>query len=273
MYNATVFEVMISAPSDIKDEIQIVANCIRDWNAAHSRKQKIILSYLHYKTHSNPEMGNDPQALIDIRVLSHADLLVAIFKTRIGSKTPRYDSGTEEEIEEHLASGKPAMVYFSVGPIDRNDLDLEQLQRLNAFKNTVKSRGIYCEFTDATDLGRLFSLHLSSTMSNHEYFSNVTRNDAVEQPEPISDDARELLIAAAATSEGKIIHSKVDGGSFIQIYGRTFNEIEDPRSTAKWESALDELIESGYVKDMGHKGQVYAITASGYALVAQSETT
>ena len=63
-----------------------------------------------------PEMGDEPQTIINKRILEDADFLVGIFWTRLGTPTASYASGAVEEIEEHLAAGKPAMLYFSAAP-------------------------------------------------------------------------------------------------------------------------------------------------------------
>jgi len=59
-----------------------------------------------------PEMSGRPQGIINQRLLKECDLLIAAFWTRIGSPAGVAASGTVEEIEEHLAAGKEAMIYF-----------------------------------------------------------------------------------------------------------------------------------------------------------------
>ena len=66
-------------------------------------------------------MGERPQEIIN-RLVIKRDILVAIFWTRLGSPTGVATSGTIEEIEKHLASKNPTMIYFSDTPLP-NDVD------------------------------------------------------------------------------------------------------------------------------------------------------
>ena len=53
-------------------------------------------------THTTPEMGNDPQTLINKQILEDCDLLLGVFWTKIGTETEKYPSGSVEEIEKRL---------------------------------------------------------------------------------------------------------------------------------------------------------------------------
>ena len=114
-YAATVVKVMIASPSDVLEERRVIREAIDVWNTINADDRKIVLMPLGWETHSSPEMGDRPQAIINEQLLKDADLLVAVFWTRLGSPTGTAPSGTVEEIEKHLAASKPAMIYFSKG--------------------------------------------------------------------------------------------------------------------------------------------------------------
>jgi hypothetical protein len=78
----------------------------------------------------SPEMGDSAQSIINRTVLQECDLLVGIFWTRIGTPTEEYASGTVEEIERHIDSGKPAMLYFSSAPVMPDSVDPDQYRSL-----------------------------------------------------------------------------------------------------------------------------------------------
>ena len=92
-----------------------------------------------WETHSSPEMGDRPQAIVNRQVLADCDLLVAILWARLGSPTGEAPSGTVEEIEEHLAAGKSAMIYFSTAPVRLDSVDSEQYSALLEFKESCLS--------------------------------------------------------------------------------------------------------------------------------------
>lgn len=124
---------MVASPSDVPQERVIVRDVIAEWNAVHAEDRRTILMPLGWETHATPEMGDRPQAIINGQLLKKADLLIAIFWTRIGSPTGAAKSGTVEEIEEHIGAGKPAMIYFSSAPVRPDSIDEKQYSALREF--------------------------------------------------------------------------------------------------------------------------------------------
>src|SRR5206468_6654815 len=104
-YTATVVKVMIASPSDVPQERRLARDVIEEWNAIHAEDRGIVLMPVGWETHSSPEMGDRPQAIINRQLLRNSDLLIAVFWTRLGSPTGAAQSGTVEEIEEHLGAG------------------------------------------------------------------------------------------------------------------------------------------------------------------------
>jgi hypothetical protein len=112
-YQATAVNVMIASPGDVGAERQAIQCIIHNWNSMNSEERRTVLMPIMWETHSTPVMGDRAQAIVNRQVLAKCDLLVAVFWTRLGSPTGSSPSGTVEEIQEHLRSGKPAMIYFS----------------------------------------------------------------------------------------------------------------------------------------------------------------
>ena len=57
-------------------------------------------------------------------------MVVAVFWSRFGSPTEEYASGTEEEIERMLDSGKPVMLYFIERDVPMSLIDAEQISKI-----------------------------------------------------------------------------------------------------------------------------------------------
>lgn len=107
-YNATVYKVMIASPNDVSAERSIVREVLSEWNVVNADIRNQVLLPVGWETHSVPEMGDHPQAIINKQILHDCDLLVGVFWTRIGTATGTYASGTVEEIEEHIKAGRQA---------------------------------------------------------------------------------------------------------------------------------------------------------------------
>ena len=81
----------------------------------------------------------------------------------------------------------------------------------------------------------------------------------------LSDKARELLLAAASEDNGTIMTPKSIGAQSIQAGKKSFGK-NSKRDYAAYESALNELVASGYVQPVGHKGEIYELTHDGWQL-------
>jgi hypothetical protein len=57
-----------------------------------------------------------------------------MFWTKMGTSTGVAESGTVEEIDQFVAAGRPALLYFSRRPIDPDKIDLKQHKKLGQFK-------------------------------------------------------------------------------------------------------------------------------------------
>jgi len=136
-YNAKVFRILIASPGDVSEERDIVARTIQEWNDLRSFERKTVLLPLRWETHSTPELGSRPQAIINRQVVDHCDMLVGVFWTRLGSPTGEAPSGTLEEIDRVGKAGKPVMLYFSRVKADLDAIDLEQFKRLKEFKTNT----------------------------------------------------------------------------------------------------------------------------------------
>lgn len=149
-YDATVYQIMIASPSDVLEERRIAMEVIYRWNAMHSFRSHLVVLPVMWETHTIPEMGDRPQAIINKQIVSDSDILIGVFWTRLGTPTGKAESGTVEEIEEFIAAGKQAILYFSDREINPH-VDLAELQRLREFKASLYERGLVGSFNSLDD--------------------------------------------------------------------------------------------------------------------------
>jgi len=280
-YQANAVPVMIASPSDVTRYREVIRNELNRWNYVHSLETNTVLIPVGWETHSSPELGARPQELINNRLLKDCDLLIAVFWTRLGTPTGMADSGTVEEIEEHLKAKKPAMVYFSSEPVAPQSIDHDQYNALTAFLVKMRALGLVENFTDLNDFREKFNAQLQITMYQNEYLRDIVHrkkqigdvNDVGSNTEKsfkrrvsVSSDAIELLKSASEDGQGQILKLAAIGGRMIQAGKMTYGE-GSPREASRWEAALSELINEKLVESLGHKGQIYSVTHSGWKLV------
>jgi hypothetical protein len=219
-------------------------------------------------------MGNHPQDIIYKRVLDGCDLLVGIFWTRIGTPTRKHASGTVEEIEEHIRAGKPVMLYFSKKPVVLDSVDRDQYDKVVAFKNSCKDRGIYQEYSELDDFQSKFYKHLQITMNDQEFFPSAHRPTQATSPSidgpraaiKLSSEATQLLLETRKDKSGTVMLLRHLGGTSLSTNGKDFlGDAQERREVAKWESAIEELVQLELLVDRGYKGEIFELTSKGYA--------
>lgn len=115
--NVTLYNLLISCPGDIKEEVTLIEAAVDEFNELYAETLGITIKTRHWSKSSYAQSGGKPQALLNEQFVNKCDAAVAIFGTRYGSPTDEFGSGTEEEIEIMLQSGKQVFMYFSDKPI------------------------------------------------------------------------------------------------------------------------------------------------------------
>jgi|LSQX01.3.fsa_nt_gb nucleoside 2-deoxyribosyltransferase len=264
-YSATVLKIMLASPADVLKERQVARSIISDWNVVNAEDRRIVLLPIGWETHASPQMGDRPQAIINRQMLKDCDILVAVFWTRLGSPTGTAQSGTVEEIEEHVAKGKPALIYFSSTPVRPDSVDNDQYSALLEFKESCRQRGLVEEYDSLEEFREQFSRHLAQTVIRE--FTSELNTDVdmqIHSVPTLSSEARELLLEAANAPDGVVMMLDALSGIIIRTNKRKFGEYGDARSEAKWRRVVTELASGGYIEDRAGKGEVFFVTDQGY---------
>lgn len=172
--NIVKYDLLISCPGDVQKEIELIKDCVDEFNEKFSDTLGLMVQVRHWKSSSFSQSGNKPQELLNEQFVNSCDAAVAVFWTRFGTPTDKYESGTEEEIEIMLESEKQVFMYFSEKAIPPSGIDYEQYQKVEAFRNKYKDRGIYCTYSTDEEFRKSFFSHLT------KYFLTKMQSDEKE---------------------------------------------------------------------------------------------
>lgn len=280
MYSANVYKIFLASPSDVAKERQIARETINKWNELHSEETGIILQAIGWETHSYASMGDRAQGLLNKQILKDADFLIGMFWTRIGTPTGDHESGTLEEIKEHIDAGKPAMICFSSQPVSMDSIETEQYNKLKEFKKDCYEKGLVTVYESLDVFKTILNDSLIRRVNNKEPFIgykniNIEIDDRFQATEPkelidgtdLSDDAKELLLEASNDTNGNIIKLTSLSGATIQTNGRNFLMNGGAREEVRWEAALNDLIDRKLVESVGFKDEIFRVTHLGYQIV------
>ena len=157
----TAYDLLISCPGDVNEFIDVIRDCIDNFNRVLGSVNNMEVVAKHWSTDSYPQSGGKPQELLNQQFVRECDAAVALFWTKFGTPTDKYGSGTEEEIEEMLASNKQVFMYFLDKPINPSSVDMDQYKKVGEFKTKYKDRGIYFIVKDEQELRQQFTNHLA----------------------------------------------------------------------------------------------------------------
>lgn len=292
-YEATIIKVMIASPGDVAEERAIAQSVIHEWNAVNSADRRTVLLPVAWETHAAPAMGERAQEIINRQLLRDADLLIAVFWTRIGTPTGDHPSGTVEEVREHIRSGKPAMLYFSAAPVRPDSVDPAQFDALTHFKSECRTQGLLEEYESPSEFREKLARQIAQTVIQRFPATSVdtpnghtsksskaggrtephgvpTRSLTLQERDDISalpTEARELLVAAGADKDGTVLVLDTMGGTTISIGEREFGDRGNARAEARWKRAVHDLVNGGFLEQRDRDGQVFSVTDEGYRLV------
>lgn len=158
----TVYDILLSCPGDVAKFKNIVRECIEDFNRLYGELNNIKLELKHWSEDAYPQSGGSAQGLLNSQFIHDCDACIALLGNRFGTPTERYDSGTEEEIEDMISSGKQVFMYFIEEPVNPSSIDITQYSKVQSFKEKYisNSKGIYWTIKDENEFKIKLSNHL-----------------------------------------------------------------------------------------------------------------
>lgn len=212
----TQFDLLISCPSDVKAELDIIKDTVENFNRMYGAANNASIVPKHWSTDSYPESGGHPQKLLNKQFVFDCDAAVAVFWTRFGTPTEEYGSGTEEEIEELVKSGKQVFLYFSDCAVNPSQIESDQYKKVIDFRNKYKDKSMYWTYTNIEEFKKIFLNHLSL------YFVRI-----LADKDTLNTVAASSKLSIKGVIKGKILDE-------ARVYKRNYtnsNFIKDLRSS------------------------------------------
>ena len=250
--NVVQYDLLISCPGDITTEISIIEDAVSQFNTQFSDALGISVRTKHWHKNSYAQSGGKPQALLNEQFVNDCDAAVAILWTRFGTPTDEYGSGTEEEVEIMLSSGKQVFMYFSDKPLSPSQMNEESYKKVQAFRDKYKDRGIYFTYSSDEEFKTLFFAHLSQYFLSEKRVAEVKGERhselkivGIDQNQHISDEAP--IISFVPNTEMTISkYLKKIRTLFDDISARKLEKrIKMPEKMAKYTLAFNKPVEIG----------------------------
>ena len=160
---------LIASPSDTAEERAVCEKIIAELNKSLGMKLGFLLETRMWENDTRPAIGEYPQAVINDQLGDDYDLFIGIMYQRFGTPTKMAGSGTEEEFnrayERHKnGDGVEIMFYFNTSSFSM-DTDLDELQRVKAFRQNVGSLGaLYQTYSGSPEFEEKLRAHLTAQL-------------------------------------------------------------------------------------------------------------
>ena len=269
---AKILPVMIASPGDVAEERQTVRGVLNDWNSLNSIHEKIVLLPMSWEKNATADLSERAQSQINDRILKRCDLLIGVFWTRLGTPTGEHESGTVEEIKEHVSAGKSAMVYFSRKPVELDSVDHEQYDKLNEFKLWCQSQGITIDYDSIEGFSSLLRDNLTIILRENSYLRTaVSKKTGIQTHNPVElktvsmdEMSLDMLARAVQSKRGTIIVRNFIGGKLIQAGNDEMDYGGSHKELARLEAAIEELERFELVRAVNFKREIFEVTHEGY---------
>lgn len=148
----TVYDVLISCPSDVGEYIDSIKRGVQRFNSTYGEYRGIILRTKYWKDDAFAQSGGSAQDILNTQIVEPSDMAIAVFWTKFGEPTVRFGSGTEEEIENMISNGKQVFLYFLDKPVLPSMMNSSQYKKILNFRKKYHDKGIYFTVKDEREL-------------------------------------------------------------------------------------------------------------------------
>lgn len=224
--NITVFRIMIASPGDVLKERQATVAAIYQWNHLHANETKCVVLPLTWEVDVSPGVAAEPQELIDKKLLSMSDMVIGIFKSKLGRSAPTSLSYTVGEIKKHTDNGKQALLFFGQPSRASKTVQAsEELTQLLRFKSDIKAAlgkgALYVEYKSLTDFRTSISACLDKAIK--AYLFEMKKHDTRDAHPSFAQ-----VVVPRTTIQHKIQRARksvfISGASLISTVTTSFDD-------------------------------------------------
>jgi len=242
------YKIFLASPGDTMEERKIVEEVVKELNDTIGTANDLIIKLLKWENNAYPDLGQDPQDVINKKMGDDYDIFIGIMWKRFGTPSKRSDSGTKEEFDRAYNRFKNGenikiMFYFNKSPLPQN-FDVAQFEKVKEFKNQIGSLGLYWEYEGSNGFEKYLRRHITACIIDLHKNNNKESNQKNLRNDPQD-------ISAEKTNNNRISKKDEDNELINNDSTTTINqkEIKDKIANGKVEAAIKDLLEITNEKD------------------------
>ena len=159
--------------------------------------------------------------------------------------------------EKHKKKDKFAIITLQFMDDDGNVAEIPDLLKTYVWKNPKTPLEALREIVRALPV-------LPGTIDWREEITGIAALPKTKSTSTDLSSEAVAILKAAVTGDGCIMYLRDLGGENIVVGGKSVIPDNEARTIAQWEGGLEDLQRRRYIKDRGHKGEVFDVTREGY---------
>lgn len=156
---------LLSTPSDVDSaHIHLIQRTLTQWNVVYGRSLATAVLPMSWSDQAVSEYGQRPQSMINEQLVDDADVVLAVFRDRLGTPTGDALSGTVEEIDRMAELGRPVSILRDRtlrAPLEDAAAATEKA-RLEDYLSEIRDRALILPYSSDAELVQ----HVNNTLSH-----------------------------------------------------------------------------------------------------------
>lgn len=180
---------------------------VEEINRRSEKTHAVTLRVIGWPDDIRPGVSTDVQSEVEHQIGHDFDIYIGILGIRFGTPTVRAGSGTEQEFDGALSRFQQdstrvrLLFYFKRDTEDSFSIDIDQLQKVQEFRQNLGARGVvYRDFRDTAEFTQLVREHLDALIID-EWEGDKWVERAPAPPVNETDASSPPIVQGAKTSE------------------------------------------------------------------------
>ncbi|MDR1136141.1 MAG: DUF6273 domain-containing protein [Clostridiales Family XIII bacterium] len=170
--------VLFAHPSDALKYLPTIRRVFNDANETSGRLKSVQFDVYNWEDNAYRCSG-EAQKLINEQLVEKADIVLAVFESKLGTHGNGYESGTDEEI--HIAKdngNNDIWIYFSESGYDAAKAG--EKERLDNYKASMEKKYFYTDFRGEEALGRSLRNQITEYLKNKDDGNNKGKHAGIK---------------------------------------------------------------------------------------------
>jgi hypothetical protein len=209
-------KIFLASPGDVNTERRHVEKVVAEINRTVASSLNVIFDIVSSKN-AFPGYGKDGQAILNeqIGTMHECELFIGIMWNRIGTPTPRAQSGTVEEFTraaQSLTQRKKPEVWFyfrQAASHLKTQEELDQRAEVLRFREKFQKIGLFRDYTTPSSFRDQLREHLTIWLNERK--GGLAQPRSVERMSPINESRAKSTSGASTNGTKKKLASATSG--------------------------------------------------------------